>query len=103
MSTPIEAGVKKSCCKCGKEVSAAPRMKDRHGRYWCMPCGQSDRKRQIHVACGICEVCGDACEPSLLMEIGGKAMCAECRRKQFGESQIHGSGIFSSLKSMFRH
>jgi hypothetical protein len=39
MSTPSGvAGGGKLCSVCGEDVSARPRTKDKHGRYFCTPC-----------------------------------------------------------------
>ena len=34
----------KICCQCGKDLAAVPRKKDEHGRYWCIPCDENERK-----------------------------------------------------------
>ena len=34
----------KSCCQCGKDLAGAPRKKDVHSRYWCIPCDGSERR-----------------------------------------------------------
>lgn len=107
MSAPVTAGsVKKICVKCGKDVSGAPRMKDKDGKYWCVPCGEEDRRHQHHAAGGICESCGESFSPSVLLEIGGKQLCPRCRRIKYsknggGGNPPPGLGFFTSIKSLF--
>lgn len=38
-----EAAGAKLCCKCGKDLAGAQRMKDSDGRYWCPNCHEEDR------------------------------------------------------------
>lgn len=102
MSAPVVAGnVKKICVKCGKEVTGAPRMKDKEGKYWCVPCGEADRLHQIHSDAGICESCGESFSRSTLLDIGGKYLCPRCRRVKYS-GQKNGVGLLGSIKSFFK-
>ena len=99
------AGGRKICCKCNIDVTGAPRMKDQQGRYWCMPCGEQDRRHQSHASGGICEGCGESFSSAQLMEISGQILCPACRKRKFthglpGEKAESG-GILGSVKSLF--
>ena len=95
----------KMCCKCGRDVTAAPRMKDKEGKYWCVPCGEADRRHQMHANLGICEGCGESFGKGQLLELAGETLCPRCRKRKY--SHAHGvkspqsGGIFASIKSLF--
>ena len=100
------AGTKKICCKCGHDVTGAPRMKDHEGQYWCMACGEADRLKQLHVAGGICTGCGESKGRAQLMDIAGQLLCPRCRKLKFGHGSglpqsSSGGGLLSSIKSLF--
>lgn len=92
--------VRKVCIKCGRDVTGAPRMKDHDGQYWCVPCGEADRRHQMHASAGICEGCGESVGRANLMEIAGQQLCAPCRKKKFLNHQR--VGFFASIRSLFR-
>ena len=110
MSVNATAGTvkKKICVKCGRDVTGAPRMKDHDGRYWCVPCGEADRRHQAHALGGICEGCGESFSKTLLLDIAGQSLCPTCRKKKFAKDHGHstqsngGGGLFGSIKSLFR-
>jgi hypothetical protein len=79
-------------------------MKDHHGRYWCIPCGETDRRHKAHAQGGICEGCGESFSASQLMEIAGRFLCGPCRKRTFanGHNQSDTGGILHSIKSIFR-
>ncbi len=52
MVTQTTTGAK-LCCKCGRDVTTAKRMKDREGKYWCLPCGTADQKQKSVAVGGI--------------------------------------------------
>jgi hypothetical protein len=77
----------KSCVKCGKDVTHDKRMKDSQGQYWCLPCGELDKKdRQERVACADCRVKYPASE---MTSVGGEMVCAGCMK---GRASAGGSG-----------
>ena len=106
MSVNAATAVKKICIKCGRDVTGAPRMKDHEGKYWCVPCGEADRRHQAHASGGICEGCGESFNKALLLDIAGQSLCPPCRKKKFAKNHGHTvpagrTGIFSSIKSLF--
>lgn len=48
----------KVCTACGKDLVGQPRVKDKQGRYFCLPCDEVEQDK-LH---------------------GGRAPCAECKR-----------------------
>lgn len=93
----------KVCCKCGRDVTSAQRMKDHDGRYWCIPCGEADRRHQAHANLGICEGCGESFGKPQLLEMAGQTLCPRCRKRKYGNAAkaAPGPGIFKSIKSLF--
>jgi len=72
----------KYCCKCGSDVSATKRMKDSGGRYWCLPCGQTDQKKKAASTGVSCASCGEQFPMSQLTQSGGAQYCAKCMKSQ---------------------
>jgi formylmethanofuran dehydrogenase subunit E len=104
MSMPVNTATGlKLCCKCGRDVTGAQRMKDHQGRYWCIPCGEADRRHQAHANLGICEGCGESFGRAQLLQLGGETLCPRCRKHKYGHAGRAGSsgGIFASIKSLF--
>lgn len=101
MSVNTATGVK-ICCKCGQDVTAAKRMKDHEGRYWCVACGEADRLHQIHANLGLCEGCGESFGKAQLLELAGESLCPRCRRRKYGPGAKAASngGIFASIRSL---
>lgn len=104
MSAPLAAGgVNKICIKCGMDVAGRPRMKDKDGRYWCIPCGEAEQIHQISTDAGLCEMCGESFSKSQLMEISGQNLCPRCRKLKFSRSgSSTGHSILGTLKSLFK-
>ena len=94
------SAVLKVCCSCGKDVSHAQRMKDSHGKYWCVPCGDKDRKQHKYDVGGICNGCGESFTRAQLMDIAGQHLCPACRKRKFSHQQ-QGVGLIGGLKSLF--
>ena len=103
MSADAVAGTRKVCCKCGRDVAAAPRMKDHEGNYWCVPCGEADRLHQAHANLGICEGCGESFGRAQLMSIAGQTLCPACRKRKFKNhgSSERSAGLLRSIKALF--
>ena len=107
MSAPVVAhGKKKICVKCGRDVSGIARMKDHNGKYWCVPCGEADRRHQAHENGGICESCGESFSRAQLLDITGQHLCPRCRKQKFRNHHevtigTGGRGLLASLKSLF--
>jgi hypothetical protein len=67
----------KYCCQCGDDVTTQPRMKDRQGRYWCIPCGEADavsRNQELTH----CSACGKEFQRGQLLIHDGALACEEC-------------------------
>jgi formylmethanofuran dehydrogenase subunit E len=99
--------VQKICCKCDKDVAGSPRVKDKAGQYWCIPCSEADKLHTIHVEAGICEGCGEAVGRTQLVQITGQSLCPKCRERRFKfristpNRHNDGASIISSIKSLF--
>jgi hypothetical protein len=73
----------KACCKCGIDVAGMPRMKDSHGKYWCMPCGQADERRKQTVATHLnCAGCRKLLPKGKLDKDGDHVFCKACLKKR---------------------
>ena len=102
MSAPVAVGGRKICVKCGLDITSSPRMKDREGKYWCIPCGEQDRMHRIHNDAGICEICGESFHHSQLMNIGGQHLCPRCRKHKFSSNTAAAARNWvRSIKSIF--
>jgi len=75
-----EAPVAKVCVVCGKDVSAAKRVKDRRG-YWCLDCAKEDEKK-LHGGRVRCRVCGHLTKEENLLPYEGTKMCPRCRSER---------------------
>src|SRR5207302_6292444 len=95
--TSTTAGAK-ICCECGADVTHARRMKDHQGRYWCVPCGEADQKRQRRDANGICFGCGESFVGIQLFEIAHQRFCGRCLKLR-REKELSGfAGFFANIK-----
>ncbi len=82
MSTQTSSRTK-VCCKCGRDVTTAKRMKDSEGRYWCVPCGETDQRRKGLAGGGICAGCGESSGATHMTEFGGMPYCDKCLKKRY--------------------
>ncbi len=85
------APVAKVCCVCGANVSGRQRMRDREGRYWCMTCGEADKKHQSshgEAVGGLCAVCGDHFPDNQLTRFEGTKFCHACARKRYRQPNM---------------
>ncbi len=90
MSAP--AGVMKTCCKCGLNLSGIKRMKDHSGHYWCVPCGQRDQARKAMSTGPVCASCGTATDPGRITMVKGLPYCNFCLARRGKKA---GGGGFS--------
>lgn len=88
----------KLCCKCGRDVTTAKRMKDREGKYWCLPCGQADQKLKSQAVGGMCAGCGESYSASQMTQLGGMPYCDKCLKKKY---QRNGPSALSQLTAVF--
>ena len=84
----------KYCCKCGTDVTGTQRMKDSGGRYWCLPCGQKDKKEKSASTGVVCASCGEQFASSQLTQMSGASYCAKCLKKKYKNS---GGGVAALL------
>lgn len=71
------AAATKLCVKCGKDVTHDKRMKDSHGKYWCVTCGKSDTEQKHHRL--PCADCRGKYDPGELTEAeNGEQVCSAC-------------------------
>ncbi len=66
----------KICCRCGKDVSQAKRLRDDAG-YWCYDCHAKDRNAK-HPPTALCDDCGRTVRVAGLSEIDGVKVCKFC-------------------------
>jgi DNA-directed RNA polymerase subunit RPC12/RpoP len=82
----------KKCVNCHKDVSTGKRMKDSSGRYWCLACGEADkRKKDQGVACSNC---GERYPAAKLSKVGASRLCSGCNRQR-----TKGPGLLESIRS----
>jgi formylmethanofuran dehydrogenase subunit E len=92
---------KKICCKCGKDVTHAKRMKDATtGRYWCDACFESDPARAAHANDVLCPECHKYVPPLAVTKAGDRYICGACYKKlsEGGRSPAAAAGKSSKLK-----
>ena len=83
MSSSDTSTAVKSCCACGADVTGLPRMKDSHGKYWCMTCGQADQKRKLTAATHLpCAGCRKPFPKGKLDKHGDHFFCKPCLKKR---------------------
>ena len=73
----------KVCCACGADVTGKPRMKDSHAKYWCIPCGEEDRRKKGKgdtVSAG-CPMCKKMVPAVTLIKHDGRFVCPGCYKK----------------------
>src|SRR5687768_13482073 len=81
--TSIASAGIKACCACGTDVAGQPRMKDSHGRYWCMPCGEADQRRKaITSTTANCAGCHKQFSKGKLDKHGEHWFCKACLKKR---------------------
>lgn len=74
----------KMCTACSADVTGKPRMKDSHGKYWCIPCGEEDRRKKgkgDNVGAG-CPICKKMVPAVTLMKLNGRFVCPHCFKSQ---------------------
>jgi len=71
----------KICIVCGIDVNGKPRVKDREGNYYCLPCDEA-QKQQLQAARLACPDCGRFFPKDHLEEHGGQLVCPGCIRKR---------------------
>src|SRR5215213_6801433 len=81
--TSIASAGIKACCACGTDVAGQPRMKDSHGRYWCVPCGEADQRRKaITSTTANCAGCHKPFPKGKLDKHGEHWFCKGCLKKR---------------------
>ena len=68
-------------------------MKDSGGKYWCVQCGEADRRHKASAAGGICAGCGESYSATHMTELGGMPYCDKCLKKKYS-----GKGAASSRR-----
>jgi hypothetical protein len=92
------AGIK-ACCACGTDVAGQPRMKDSHGRYWCVPCGEADQKRKaVTSTTAHCAGCHKEFSKGKLDKHGEHWFCKGCWKKR-SKAQQHGTRVMAGTTS----
>jgi hypothetical protein len=69
---------------CGTDLTGKPRVKDREGRYYCVPCNKSDsdKIRAARVPCADCHV---FFPKEKLLPHGNDMICEPCRLKRLNQ------------------
>jgi hypothetical protein len=87
----------KVCCACGADVTGRPRMKDSRSRYWCIECGEADKR--LKALSGVNDMCVGCRKPfpkAKLKKHGEYHYCPTClanRTQSHGDSH---SGVTPS-------
>ncbi len=102
----IEGVVTKLCCICGADVAGQPRMKDKHGSYFCIPCGKADTQKK-HTVGTPCKDCADKFPDEQLHTHNGDRICEKClakrREKQRDNSRKFRAQAYAEEKSYALH
>lgn len=80
----------KVCIICGVDVNGKPRVKDRDGNYYCLPCEQSEKEKRQSAQLA-CPDCGRFFPSDRLEEHGGQLVCAGCiraRRQKYQKTKF---------------
>ena len=81
--TSVASVAVKACCSCGSDVTGQPRMKDSQGRYWCVPCGEADKRRKAMTATTAnCAGCHKPFPKGKLDKHGEHFFCKACLKKR---------------------
>ena len=108
----IEGVVQKLCCICGADVAGQPRMKDKTGAYYCIPCGKADserkQQRQEQAAVGTpCKDCAKKLPDEQLQMHNGDKVCEGCmaqrRERQRENSRKFRAKAYEDEQSHARH
>ncbi len=99
MSSGVKTG-EKFCYKCGTNVSSSKRMRDSSGRYWCIPCGETDKKKKAASIGTLCGGCGEQFSPSKLTKLSGQFFCSECIKTRY-KDKSGGLGALLDFKRLF--
>lgn len=91
-----EAGAQgKTCCKCGKDLSAKKRFRDEKG-YWCEAChfAANQGNQAGHRPC---DACGRFVKEEKLLEYEGLKICSKCLKDRKRENRVvFGPVVFST-------
>ena len=102
----VEGVVQKLCVVCGADVAGQPRMKDKSGAYFCIPCGKADTKKKHSVGTP-CKDCGDKFPDEQLHMHNGDQVCDGClasrRAKQRENSRKFRAQAEADESSHARH
>jgi hypothetical protein len=77
----VDGVVQKICCICGADVAGQPRMKDKTGAYFCIPCGKADSQKKHSVGTP-CKDCGNKFPDEQLHLHNGEKVCEPCLGKR---------------------
>jgi DNA-directed RNA polymerase subunit RPC12/RpoP len=77
----VDGVVQKLCVICGADVAGQPRMKDKNGSYFCIPCGKADSNRKHSVGTP-CKECGDKFPDEQLLLHNGEKVCEGCLNRR---------------------
>jgi hypothetical protein len=79
MSSDTSVNAIKVCCACGADVTGRARMKDSQSRYWCIECGEADKRRKA--LSGVTDMCVGCRKPfpkAKLKKHGEYHYCPTC-------------------------
>jgi len=82
----------KACVACGKILNGQKRMKDSHGRHWCVECGKHDQQRKpkaVAVPSAACDGCRQTFPVHQLSKSHGKSYCIACSHAHATTGLLH--------------
>jgi DNA-directed RNA polymerase subunit RPC12/RpoP len=71
---------KKTCVKCGKDLTKQKRLKDSHG-YWCVDCHKADVADKAPKGTP-CPRCKRVVPAESFLSVDGEKMCSRCARQK---------------------
>ena len=75
-------------------MTSSKRMKDSLGKYWCVPCGQTDQKKKSAATGMSCASCGEQFPNNQLTQLGGARYCGPCLKTRYKNSGGGLSALF---------
>jgi formylmethanofuran dehydrogenase subunit E len=86
----------KVCIHCGRDVTGAQRMRDSQGKYWCIACGESDKRKKKGDEGVVCAGCSKTFAPAQMTAVNLLPYCSKCAKRR-RKSTRSGESLFARL------